>query len=131
MRRETRGKSQIRNPQSAICNQEAGDSLIEILAAVAIISIALVVFISALSTGAFGVRNTDRLTTATNLAANQLETIKAAPYNAAGAYPPVGASPGYTVTISSRVIVTGLQQVTVTIAYEGGALTVSNYRVNR
>ncbi len=110
---------------------EAGDSLIEILAAVAIISTALVVLIAALSTGAFGVRNAGWLTTATNLAANQLETIKAAPYDPTGAYPLVSASPGYTVTISSQVIITGLQQVTVTVAYEGGAFVVSNYKVER
>ncbi len=127
-RQEARGKPA--NPVDSR-SQEAGDTLIEILAAVAIISMALVVLVSALSTGAFGVRNAGRLTTATNLAAGQLETIKAAPYDAAGAYPLIGASPGYTVTISSRVVITGLQQVTVTVAYDGGAVVVSNYKVER
>jgi len=117
--------------QGAGSRKQAGDSLIELLAALAIISMGLVVLIAALSTASFGVRTSNRLTTATNLAANQLEAIKAAPYDAAGAYPLVGASPGYTVTISSQVIAGGLQQVTVTVTYDGGAVTVSNYKVDR
>lgn len=97
----------------------------------AIISMALVVLITALSTASFGVHTSNRLTTATNLAASQLETIKAAPYDAAGAYPLISTSPGYTITISSQVIITGLQQVTVTVAYEGGTVVMSNYKVER
>lgn len=110
---------------------EAGDSLVEILVAVAIIGMSLVVLVAALSTGAVGVRTSSRLTTAANLAASQLENIKGAPYDAAGAYPLVSALPGYTVTVSSSVIVTGLQQVTVTVSHQGGELEVSNYKVDR
>ena len=111
--------------------KESGDSLVEVLVAVAIISAALVILVASLSTGAFGVRTANRLTTATNLTSAQLESVKGAPYDAAGAYPLVSAPPGYTVTVSTDVITTGLQIVTVTVSYEGGDLTVSNYKVDR
>lgn len=111
---------------------EAGATLVEILATVGILSVALVVFVAALSTGAFGVRSSSRITTATNLAAAQLESIKGAAYDAAGAYPIVAAPPGYAVVVSSNVITPGLQQVTVTVTCQGETLlVVSNYKVDR
>jgi prepilin-type N-terminal cleavage/methylation domain-containing protein len=119
-------KQQI-SPQSAVRNAQSGDSLVEVLVAVAIISAALVILVASLSTGAFGVRAANRLTTATNLAAAQLETIKGAPYNPAG-YPSIDPS---RVVVNSQVITTGLQIVTVTVSCEGGDLTVSNYKVDR
>ncbi|HEC33675.1 MAG TPA: type II secretion system protein [Chloroflexi bacterium] len=112
--------------------QEAGASLVEILVAVAIVGIALVVLVAALSTGAFAVRSSSRLTTATNLTASQLESIKAAAYDAVGAYPLVAAPPGYAVVVSTDVITTGLQQVTVTVSYQGETLVVmGGYKVDR
>jgi type II secretory pathway pseudopilin PulG len=125
--------SAIRNPQSKVRNRksEAGASLVEILVAIGILALALVVFIAGLSTGSFAVRASNRLTTANNLAAAQLETIKGAVYNAGGAYPLVAAPPGYAISLSSSVISTGLQQMTVTVSYAGGAVVVSNYKVDR
>jgi type II secretory pathway pseudopilin PulG len=110
---------------------EAGASLVEILVAVGIISTALVILVAALSTGAFAVRNADQLTTATNLATSQLESIKAEPYDPAGAYDLVDRPSGYTIAIDSNQIITGLQQVTVTVSFDVGAVTVSNYKVSR
>jgi Tfp pilus assembly protein PilV len=119
------------NVTRQIKNPESGASLVEILVAVAIISSALTIFVAALSTGAFAVRTSNRLTTATNLASVQLETIKAAPYNPAG-YAAMSAPSNYAINISSSVIITGLQQVTVTVSYQGDSLvTVGNYKVNR
>ncbi|MDY7079507.1 MAG: hypothetical protein SXV54_21600 [Chloroflexota bacterium] len=131
MKQEASGKLKIRIKQS-IRNPQSGDSLVEILAAVAIISLTLATFVTALSTGAFGVRTADQLTTANNLAASQLETIKGANYDAAGLYPLVAMPPSYAVVVSSNVIATGLQQVTVTVSYQGEVLAlVSNYKVDR
>jgi type II secretory pathway pseudopilin PulG len=121
----------ITNRKSQIVNRESGATLVEILVAVAIIASALVIFIAALSTGAFAVRTSDRLTTATNLAASQLETIKAALYNPGG-YSTIAAPAGYTITTTSSELGAGLQQITVTVSFGGDQLvTVSNYRVNR
>lgn len=117
--------------QASGWRSEAGDSLVEVLVAVAIISMALVILVASLSTGAFGVRVSSQLTTATNLVTAQMETIKGAPYDAGGAYPLVSAPSGFTVITSTSVISPGLQMVTVTIAYEGGELTVTNLKVDR
>jgi type II secretory pathway pseudopilin PulG len=110
---------------------EAGDSLVEVLVAVSIVSMALVILVASLSTGAFGVRVSSQLTTATNLTTAQLETIKGAPYDPVGAYPMVSAPPGYSVVVNTEVLTTGLQVVTVTVSYEGGDLSVSNYKIDR
>ena len=110
---------------------QSGDSLVEVLVAVGIISAALVILVASLSTGAFGVRLSNQRTTATNLAAVQLESVKGAPYDPAGAYPLIDASPGYTITLDSRVISPGLQAVTVTVTYDGGDVTIGNYKADR
>ena len=111
---------------------ESGASLVEILVAVAIIAIVLVVFISALSTGSMGVGLATRRTTATNLAAIQLESIKAESYDAGGAYGMVDRPTNYEIVLATSVITTGLQQVTVTVSYDGEALIeLSNYKIDR
>ncbi|MEA3397768.1 MAG: hypothetical protein U9R05_09940 [Chloroflexota bacterium] len=116
-----------------VADTQAGAGLVEVLVAVAIIAVALVIFVAALSTGAFAVRTSNRLTTATNLAASQLESIKADSYAdvVAGNYSHVAAPSGYTVAVITNTLNTGLLQVTVTVSYEGGELAVSNYKVNR
>ena len=101
--------------------------------AVAILASTLVILIAALSTGAFAVRTTDRLTTANNLASVQLETIKAAGYvTGTLAYPAIAAPSGYAVSNAVVELNPGLQQITVTVSFGGDALvTISNYKVNR
>lgn len=122
---------------------ETGDSLIELLIALAIISISLSVFVLSLSTGALGVRNSDRLTTANNLVLSQLETIKGTDYvTGTLGYPTIDAG-NYTLIQElaywNGTTFTpnpgddqGMQQITVTISYNGANLvSVSNYKVNR
>lgn len=138
-----RGKGKARNRQSEIRNCEAGDSLIEILVAVAIISMSLIILVAALSTGGFGVRASNQLTTATNLAAIQLESIKATAYiTGTVSYPTIPAG-AYTINqeisywdgVSFTPVPgadSGMQWITVTVSYEGEALVVvSNYKANR
>jgi type II secretory pathway pseudopilin PulG len=106
--------------------------LIEVVVAMAIIAMALSVLITALSTGAFGVRTSNRLGRANNLAASQLETIKGSAYDAAGAYPIVAYPPDYDVSLSHHIVSPGLQHITVSVAYQGETLAVvSNYKVDR
>ena len=131
---ERQGKWRAPHPlPSAVRNRksEIGSSLVEILVAVSIVALALTLFVAGLSTGAFAVRASNRLTTANNLAAVQLETIKASSYITVGTYALVARPPGYDILISSNVITPGLQQVTVTVSYQGGSVVVSNYKVNR
>jgi hypothetical protein len=90
------------------------------------------ILVTGLSTGAFAVRSANTLTTASNLAASQLESIKARAYDASGAtYTSIAAPSGYGIAIATSVIATGLQQITVTVTYQGGSLAVSNFKVNR
>jgi len=111
---------------------QAGATLVEVLVAAGIISLALAILVISLAVGALGVRSSNRLTTAANLAAVQIETAKAAPYDPAGAYPTVSAPPGYTVTLAVTEIATGLQQITATVSFQGQVLTVvGNYKVDR
>jgi len=113
-------------------NRESGTTLVELLVALAIIVLAVTIFIAALSTGAAAVQVTDQLTTANHLASVQLESIKAALYDPVGAYPAVTLPANYAIAITSNEIQTGLQQVTVTVSYQGRPLTaISNYKVNR
>ena len=114
-------------------HREGGASLVEILVSVAIMSVAATVLVAALSTGAFAVRTSNRLTTATNLASSQLESIKAAAYGdvVAGAVASVAAAP-YASGIATRTLGTGLLEVTVSVSYEGETLVViSDYKVDR
>jgi len=113
---------------------ERGDSLVEILVAVAIISLSLTILVTALSTGFYGVRSSRHLTQANNLAASQMESIKVAAYAdvAGGTYPSVTAPPGYTIDVTQRQVETGLLAITVTASYDGEPLTVvSNFKVDR
>ncbi len=120
-------KSQISNPKS-----EIGSSLVEILVAVAIVALALTVFVAGLSTGAFAVRASNQLTTANNLASTQLETIKAEGYiTGTASYPAIPAPPGYSIVNVVTQLQPALQQVTVTVSYQGGSVVMSNYKVNR
>jgi len=128
-----------RGNQSAIKNKkcEIGASLVEILVAAAIIASALVIFIAALSTGAFAVHTSKSLTTANNLAAAQLESIKAQPYTipsscgATDTYARIAEPPGYAITVATCELSSGLEQITVTISYTGGSIVMSNYKVDR
>jgi len=115
-----------------VTDREAGTTLIELLVALAIIVLAVAVFITGLSTGSMAVKATDQLTTANHLTAVQLETIKSATYDAGGAYSLVSTPPGYAISLRSSEIKPGLQQVTVTVSYQGRPLTtISDYKVNR
>jgi len=128
-------------------SSETGHSLVEELVALAIVSVALVIIIAALSTGTMGVRTTNDRVTAENLARSQLELIKDAAYSAnptVTPYPTISPMQGYTVTVgieywtapdgpfTSSVRDDGLQKVIVSVSGGKGALfQVEGYKVDR
>jgi len=118
---------------------ERGESLVEILVSVAIMSIVLTAFLAALSTGSLSVSVVHERVTAQNLARAQLEYVKDyEPYNEVtqttpGAYPTVtSVVPGYVITVTASPITTNLQLITVTISHHGERVfTIENYKVKR
>ncbi len=111
---------------------ERGTTLVEILVAVGIIAVSLVVLLLAISTAARATRIAADLSTATNLAQSQLETIKAAPYDAGGNYPPISVPTGFTLNVSVQELAPGKQLVTVSVNSEGQTLAqMSTYKINR
>lgn len=126
---------------------ETGQSLVEELVAVAIVSLGLVILIAALSTGSMGARTTNDRVTAENLARSQLELIKDAAYSpnpTAIPYPTVSPVQGYTVTVgveywiapsgpfTSTVRNDGLQKLTASVSGSKGALLqLEGYKVDR
>ena len=110
---------------------QSGATLIEVLVALGILASAIVILITGLATGSFAVRSTDTLTTASNLAGAQLESIKAQTYKTS--YTTTVTAPlGYTLSITqSELVFNQLQQITVTVVFNGGSFKVSNYKVNR
>ncbi|HEY4722163.1 MAG TPA: hypothetical protein VII92_09975 [Anaerolineae bacterium] len=109
---------------------QAGATLIEVLVALGILASAIVILVTGLATGSLAVRSTDTLTTASNLAAVQLESIKAQQY-VTTTYTKVAEPSGYTISITQNLVDTGLQQITVTVSFNGGSFAVSNYKVDR
>lgn len=114
---------------------ETGQSLVEELVAVAIVSLGLVILIAALSTGSMGVRTTTNRVTAENLARSQLELIKDTAYSpdpTAIPYPTVAPVQGYAVTVEVEVLDVGLQKLTISVSGSKGALMqLEGYKVDR
>jgi len=121
---------------------ERGDSLVEILVAVAIMAIVLTIFLSALSTGTLSTGVVHKRVTAENLARAQLEYIKDyEPYNEVtqttpGAYPTVTSIvSGYAITVTASPITTtsyDIQLITVTISHQSEPVfTIEDYKVDR
>ena len=131
---------------SCLCGEE-GQSLVEVLVAIAITGLCLVIVIAGLSTGSMGVRTAGDRVTAENLARSQLELIKDAVYSpdpTASPYPTVSPMPGYSVAVgieywiapsgpfTSAVRNDGLQKVTVSVSGVGGTLlALEGYKVDR
>ena len=115
---------------------ETGLSLVESLAAVAILGTAIVTFVVALSTGSMAVLEGDQEVMAQSLARTQLEYIKNYPYAPeATTYPEVTAPEGYDISVTVSPIPdtdTNIQRITVTISQDRQEiLTVEDYKVNR
>jgi prepilin-type N-terminal cleavage/methylation domain-containing protein len=115
---------------------ESGMTLVETLVAIAILSISVTAFILALSTGAIATRTYDEKALAQGLAQTQMETIKAAAYDATGiSYAIISPPAEYGITIRISPVPGGnnnIQKVTVAVSH--GADTVFNlegYKADR
>ena len=129
---------------------EGGESLAEVLVAVAIIAIVLSGFLAALSTGTLGVGVVRERVTAQNLARAQLECIKDLPY-IRSAYPITYATAcaatqlsAYAVELSISYWLSpsftadplddnGMQWITVTVYHNNdeSVFTIEDYKVSR
>ncbi len=115
---------------------QQGLGLVETLVAVAILGIAVVAFIVALSVGSTAVGGQNEATVAQGLAQSQLEYTKSQAYDpGAATYPAVVTPPGYNLTVAVASLPgtdADIQKVTVTVLRDGaGVLTASDYKVNR
>ena len=142
--KQWRGKAKI------WVQDQRGLGLVESLVAVAILGVAVVAFIVALSTGSIAVREGGKEVVAQSLARTQLEYVKNYPYDpAAASYPyvytydetynpnPITLPEGYdiSVVVSSIPEADGdsdIQKIAVTISLgDENILTVEDYKVNR
>ena len=101
---------------------ERGISILEELIALALIVLALTVFLGGLSVGSAGVGVVHKRVSSENLARAGLEHIKNVPYETgAGAYEaaiaevPVDAVPGYSLMVATQTLDTNLQLITITV----------------
>ncbi|MDP2952038.1 MAG: prepilin-type N-terminal cleavage/methylation domain-containing protein [Chloroflexota bacterium] len=108
---------------------QRGVSLVESLVAVALLGVAVIAPLSALSTGLLAEGVADEGVTAQSLARSQLEEIKAASY--APTYSAIQ-EPGYNVSVGVTSLDANMQKITVTILRDGRTLqVVEDYKVNR
>ena len=115
---------------------ERGIGLAETLVAITIIGITTVAFITALSTGALAVRESDQESVSQQLVRTQIEYLKSLPYDASGAsYTTVETPPGYTISLETDASIysdADIQELTVTIYRDGESiLIVAAYKVKR
>jgi type II secretory pathway pseudopilin PulG len=111
-------------------------TLVETLVAVGILGLTLVVFLAGLQTGLLSTSQSDRLSTAHELARSQMEYTKDAAYQSApAAYPTVTPPAGYAVTSNASTISGGdasIQQITVQVSKDGAPVfTLEGYKVDR
>jgi type II secretory pathway pseudopilin PulG len=115
---------------------EEGVGLVEVLVAVAILSVTLVVFLTAISAGSIGVNTAEERVTAENLARSQLEDTKSQAFlTAPASYPTVTPPAGYAVSAGASSIPgadSAIQKITVVVTKGGETLlTVEDYKVDR
>ena len=115
---------------------ETGIALVESLVAVAVLGVAVVTFVVALSTGSLAVQESDQEVTVQSLARTQLEYTKGYPYDPdAITYPTVSAPAGYGISVAVTSVPdtdTDIQKITVDISRDGEAImTIEDYKVNR
>ena len=115
---------------------EQGFTLVEALISVAILTMALVVFLAGLSTGVLSTSRTDRLSTAHELARSQMEYAKAQPFDPLpAAYGTVTPTAGYSVAVSASSIPEGdsaIQLLTVDVSKDGSVVfSLQDYKADR
>ena len=115
---------------------EQGFTLVEALVSVAILTMALMMFLLGLSTGVLSSAQSDRLSSAHELARSQMEYTKELPYQAAPVtYATVTPTGGYTVAANASNVAGGdtkIQLVTVAVTKDGLVVySLEGFKVNR
>jgi len=114
---------------------ERGVGLTETLISAAIAAITITALLAALSTGSMAVQRSDERVTAEHLARSQMEDIKSQEYSSSGAYDPITAPDGYSISITASAIgdrdINEIQKVTVTVSYSGDSMILEMYKANR
>ena len=121
---------------SARLRSERGVTLVETLVAVAVLASALVVFLAGLSTGSLSTAQSDRLSTAHEIARSQVELTKAAVYSAPPySYPTVTPPATYGVIAAASTISGGdadIERIMVTVTKDGVAVfSLEGFKANR
>ena len=120
-----------------ITARQRGISLVEPLIAVAILSLALVTFLGAFSSGSLSIARTDRKVTAEALATSQMEYTKSLLYVAPPTtYQSISPVPtGYTISANATSVVgkdSNIEKITVTVTFGGKTIfTLEDLKVNR
>jgi type II secretory pathway pseudopilin PulG len=115
---------------------EQGFTLVEALVSVAILTMALVVFLAGLSTGVLSTSHSDRLSTAHELARSQMEYTKAQAFDPVpSSYATVTPPSSYGVTVAASAIPEGdpaIQLITVDVSKDGSVVfSLQGYKAGR
>ena len=116
---------------------QKGFGLIEVLIAVAILSIAATAFLGAISTSAIAINKQDRKITSEAIAVSQINHTKSQAYQIAPAsYAVIPSLPTNYLVTSDATAIAGrddnIQLITVTVSRGGNVLyTLEDYKVNR
>lgn len=98
---------------------EQGFTLIETIAALGLLAFIAVGFLNGLWTISHNTLTYDERATALVLAQSQIEELKSMTYDPAGSYPATVTSQGYAVSLSTVLVETGKQEVTVDVSHDG------------
>ncbi|MCL5074500.1 MAG: hypothetical protein M1136_02450 [Chloroflexi bacterium] len=113
---------------------EKGETIAEVLVALAFVAIIILPLLNAMSGSALATRLSDEKAIAANIARSQIEYIKNQTYNSTPtAYSLVATPPDYAVDITtSTTVSTDLQKIVVRVSHYGKViLTLEDYKVNR
>lgn len=120
-----------------VFKDETGLALVESLITIAVIGVALVAFVVAMSTGALAVSESDQEVTAQSLARTQMEYIKGYPYDpVATTYPVIDTTDNYSISVAVTSVPDAdddnIQKVTATISRDAKTLLIiEDYKVKR
>lgn len=127
----------LKNFYKLIQHSSKGFSLIEVIIAIALLSMLAVAFFGGLSTGLKVLVRTNELETARNIAEKQMEYVMELPY--ATSYTPVDTSTDYPVNIFAEPMTPDgsdidIQKIAVTVYHNGKlepVITLEDYKVQR
>jgi len=115
---------------------QKGQTLIEVLIAIALLGMIAVPFLTALSTSSRALIIADERTTAESLVRSEIEYVKSQEYNATGNYTDIADADipvGFDVSLSNVTnLEDGLQKITITVERDSEpVLITSTYKVDR